>query len=693
MSPTSRATRTGTGRFAAWWPVLLSLLVVLVPTVCVLWFMSEAVENRRQVVRRLLADADFTIAQERLDSYWQQQAVRLQDSWPEGDPAAKVFQRCVLGHLADSVVLFDRDGRLVYPTAARVPPVPPRPQGAEWANAEEWEHRRGEPGKAAAIYAAIAAAHGDPMQEDRFHADLAARALLAQARCLAKAGVHDAAIQVLTEELQRPSYARSVDAEGRLIVGDAQLRTLQLLSDPTDARFRLVLEQLARRLDDYDEPTLPAPQRRFLMRQAWQLVHDRLDARRAGSARSESNREISTTLRSQLIKAVAFPTLAAEELAAEFCDANPAPSKDAVVRLTQSPELWQLASPDKRLYGLFPTDSLLARSRDAIAARALKSGARVNPVLPGAASESDDSVHSAEAGRYLPGWRLAHEEGGADGSPPVADAQIIAYVWTGLLVIGAMAIFALVIARAVGRQMRLTRLRNDLVATVTHELKTPLASIRLLVDTLLEERQWDEPRARDYLQLVAKENMRLSRLIDNFLAFSRMERNKHAFEFARIDPANVVDAVMEAVPESFHAPGCELRTDVADGLPPIYADGDALVTVVLNLLDNAHKYSGEQKHIVLRAYTDRANVCFEVGDNGIGLSRGAARRVFRRFYQVDRRVSRGTGGVGLGLSIVQFIVRAHGGRVRVRSRPGQGSTFTVEIPAAHGQRHGQPSGT
>jgi signal transduction histidine kinase len=233
--------------------------------------------------------------------------------------------------------------------------------------------------------------------------------------------------------------------------------------------------------------------------------------------------------------------------------------------------------------------------------------------------------------------------------------------------------------------MRLTRLKNDLVATVSHELKTPLSSIRLLVDTLLDERELDEHKVREYLALVAKENMRLSRLIDNFLAFSRMERNKHAFEFTKVRPADVISATVEVVRERFHGPECRFEMDVAADLPPIQADADAMVTALLNLLDNAYKYSGDEKQIVLRGYTEDGNVCFEVEDNGIGLSRMAARKVFKRFYQVDRRVSRETGGVGLGLSIVQFIVTAHDGTVRVRSRPGQGSTFTVTVPSVAAQ--------
>jgi len=104
--------------------------------------------------------------------------------------------------------------------------------------------------------------------------------------------------------------------------------------------------------------------------------------------------------------------------------------------------------------------------------------------------------------------------------------------------------------------------------------------------------------------------------------------------------------------------------------------------VLLNLLDNAYKYSNEEKHIVLRGYRENGHVCFAVQDNGIGLSSRVAGKIFDRFYQVDQSLSRPGSGCGLGLSIVKFIVSAHGGSVKVDSRPGQGSTFTVRLPAA-----------
>src|SRR5262249_59484435 len=119
---------------------------------------------------------------------------------------------------------------------------------------------------------------------------------------------------------------------------------------------------------------------------------------------------------------------------------------------------------------------------------------------------------------------------------------------------------------------------------------------------------------------------------------------------------------------------------VEAGLPSLQADRDALVTVLLNLLDNAYKFTPEDKRIALRAFSDSGRVCFTVEDNGIGIPSREHARIFRRFYQVDRRLSRQAGGCGLGLSIVEDIVKAHGGDVHVRRRPGGGSTFTRTLP-------------
>ena len=203
--------------------------------------------------------------------------------------------------------------------------------------------------------------------------------------------------------------------------------------------------------------------------------------------------------------------------------------------------------------------------------------------------------------------------------------------------------------------------------------------MRLLVDALLDDQSLDPAKTRDYLQLMAVENARLSRLIDNFLTFSRLERNRHQFVFEAVSPSEVVQDTLIAMPPARRGdrgPSVEIAPD----LPLIAADRDALVTALLNLLDNAYKYTPADERISVRAFREGDYVVFAVDDNGIGIAPREQKRIFRRFYRVDQRLARETSGSGLGLSIVDAIVRAHGGSVHVRSRPDHGSTFAVYMP-------------
>jgi signal transduction histidine kinase len=210
--------------------------------------------------------------------------------------------------------------------------------------------------------------------------------------------------------------------------------------------------------------------------------------------------------------------------------------------------------------------------------------------------------------------------------------------------------------------------------------------MRLLVDALLEEDRPDARKTREYLELIARENLRLSRLIENFLTFSRLERNRQRLEFAPTQPESVIHATLEAFAERLPGETGGPETSVEPGLPAVRADKDALVTALLNLLDNAYKYTPGERQIVLRAFREGRVVVFAVEDNGIGIAPRERKRIFRRFYQVDRRLARESGGCGLGLSIVDAIVKAHGGRVRVSSEPGKGSVFAFALPCAEAER-------
>lgn len=308
---------------------------------------------------------------------------------------------------------------------------------------------------------------------------------------------------------------------------------------------------------------------------------------------------------------------------------------------------------------------------------------RWNDYIGGGRTPKGEPLLSTSVGAYFPGWKLELYLKDNSSFEEAARRQTAIYIWTGVLVIFLILASGGIAGQAVGKQIKLNRLKNDFIATVSHELKTPLASMRVLADTLLEGNYKDQKQATEYLQLICKENKRLSGLIDNFLTFSRMERNKQAFERVKTSPASIARAATEAIKTKFSKGRCEFKVKIHDDLPDVLADQDALVTVLVNLLDNAYKYSYDEKRIELGVYSDNGSVCFRVSDNGIGLSQQAIKKIFKRFYQVDRSLSRHAEGCGLGLSIAKFIVDAHKGSISIESKPGAGTTFTVKLPAAN----------
>jgi signal transduction histidine kinase len=638
------------GRAPRLWPMLfLLLIVVMLPTACLLWMMGKAIDNERLAVRQVLAEtcrSHLTRLQNALDDHWRAKDEGLDFVFAVERPQCRFRWLPLVSHLVDSAVICDDQHHPIYPTVATLPVEQPTDPPA-WVKASELESRAGKNApellKAAEAYAALT---------KEADANIAARAIVAQARCLTKAGRTQDAINLLGS-LNDERFEKAVDHAGRLIIIDAELRALELLGSQSTPQSQELTEDLARRLIIYGDPRLGSSQRLFAMKRLVQL---------------------------QPSVAKKLCTLPAEELATEFLELGVPLTDKPIVRPAGLPNVWQFASPDGRVVALLRTKRIEEEFQSMVRKERLPTGVQVELLSPNQTTGESAVFQAMPAGYRMPGWQLALTWNDDNVINAAARGRIAAYMIVGLLSIAVASALALWIALRFLRQMRLTRLKNDLVATVSHELKTPLASIRLLVDTLLAANSSDPQQTREYLELIAKENARLSRLIDNFLTFSRMERNKRAFTFAEIEPAAVVASAVDAVRERFDQSGCRFDVQVEPDLPQINADADALTTAIVNLLDNAWKYTDADKHIILRAYRDADSVSLSVTDNGIGLSRVACKRVFERFYQVDRELSRTRGGCGLGLSIVEFIVQGHGGQVTVQSQPGRGSTFTITLP-------------
>jgi signal transduction histidine kinase len=263
----------------------------------------------------------------------------------------------------------------------------------------------------------------------------------------------------------------------------------------------------------------------------------------------------------------------------------------------------------------------------------------------------------------------------------IADQRRILLL-TGVSTILAAVIIAGLAALAVNRQLAIRELKNTSVATVAHELRTPLASMRMLVDTLREGRYRSETQMREYLDLVAAENERLTRLTETFLSFSRLNRQGPALQYAQIETRKVVERAITPLRPRLEASDCSFKVEIDPGLPPIEADQDALAQVLTNLLENALKYSNPPRQVGLHVSKEGKHVAFAVRDNGIGIPEDERRAIFKPFYQVDSKLSRTRECCGLGLAIVQQLVKAQGGSIEVASTPGKGSVFTVRLPSA-----------
>jgi two-component system sensor histidine kinase SenX3 len=224
---------------------------------------------------------------------------------------------------------------------------------------------------------------------------------------------------------------------------------------------------------------------------------------------------------------------------------------------------------------------------------------------------------------------------------------------------------------------RLDEVRTDFVANVSHELKTPVGAISVLAETL--EGETTDENLRRLARRMVLEAERMARTIDDLLELSRIEMG------GTIEPRPVdaVEAAAEAIERVQHlAARSGIEVSLVAGSAPAVVQGDRgrIVSAVVNLVENAVKYSGPGSRVSVRVVNDLDGVVFEVEDAGIGIPPDAVDRIFERFYRVDRARSRDTGGTGLGLSIVRNIASSHGGDVRVESREGEGSTFRLRIP-------------
>jgi len=259
----------------------------------------------------------------------------------------------------------------------------------------------------------------------------------------------------------------------------------------------------------------------------------------------------------------------------------------------------------------------------------------------------------------------------------VRESMIILGVLSALMIGGLVLTY-----RSVNKQVALARLKSDFVSNVSHELRTPLALIRLYAETLELGRINTQEKKLEYYSIIRKESERLTALINNILDFSRIEAGRKEYDFRETDIAELVRNTLDSYRYQIEQQGFALEEQIERGIPPVRVDREAIARALVNLVNNALKYSDRDKFLGVKLYRSNSVLKLEVVDRGIGIDRNEQARIFEKFYRTCDPLVHNTKGSGLGLSLVQHITHAHGGAVEVESAPGRGSKFTLTLPLA-----------
>ena len=236
----------------------------------------------------------------------------------------------------------------------------------------------------------------------------------------------------------------------------------------------------------------------------------------------------------------------------------------------------------------------------------------------------------------------------------------------------------------VSKEMALARLKSDFVSNVSHELRTPLALIRLYAETLELGRITTKEKKQQYYRIIRKESERLTALINNILDFSRIEAGRKEYEFRETDIAELVRNTLDSYRYQIEQQGFAFEENIEPNLPVVPVDREAIARALVNLVNNALKYSTDEKYLGVKLYRENGVLKLEVLDHGIGIARRDQSKIFEKFYRTGDPLVHNTKGSGLGLSLVRHITQAHGGEIAVESTPGKGSKFTLSLPVAAG---------
>jgi len=621
---------------------LLFLAVTLIPAVALVWLTIELVEKDR--------DLEKQHAQERLERVADKIVAASHQRLFELESRLRLILTAEGNAPPDGTVLLIAGGEQVTADpvgALAFHPVLPRTRQAPrsvFAEGERYEHQQSDWGRAIERFEALVRSD-DPA--------IRAGALLRLGRNQGKAGQIDAALATFAE-LARLG---TTDVEGF----PAALLALE-------ARCG-ILEKAAR------QPELVTGAhalRTGLASGTWPLLRGPYDfymeeARRWSGEPAETDAE-----RNARVIAAAFQSIHERWVTGS----NP-PQKTWLI-VEGSPVLVATAASQGRLVALVGGADFLEAAWDASAVQVLLTDGEGHPIMGKFPEPSAPQAVLTGDTSGLP-WtlRVASRSPEADTSAATRQRQLLlAGLAMVLLLLGGSTYFTL---RGVTRELAVARLQSDFVAAVSHEFRTPLASVRHLSDMLSKGRVSEGQRQRSY-DFLARESERLEKLVEGLLDFGRVEGGAYRYRFARIDAAELVRELVSEFQENVRPKGYRIELSIDVDGASVMADREALSRAIWNLLDNAVKYSPGSDTVWVVLARERDSVEIRVRDRGLGIASSEHEDIFRKFVRGSNVRAEQIKGTGIGLAMVQHIVEAHHGSIRVESRPDQGSTFALRLP-------------
>lgn len=280
----------------------------------------------------------------------------------------------------------------------------------------------------------------------------------------------------------------------------------------------------------------------------------------------------------------------------------------------------------------------------------------------------------------LPKWKLLLSEIKPGFIATLLKAGSGIYLFAFILIILLMVLGFVFTIYTLNVELRLNKLKSEFISNVSHELKSPLTSIRMMTEMLHHNRVESEERKSAYYSAMLEESEHLSHLIDNILDFSRIDDDRKKYDFTDVNMDELILKFLESIRERLQETGFDIRYNHSDRIPLIHADKNAILQVIYNLVDNAIKFSGTSRQIDINLYSKDDELLFCVKDYGIGISSKEQEKIFDRFYRGDEPQKSGIRGSGIGLTIVNQIVEAHSGTIDIESEVGKGSRITVRLP-------------